>query len=164
MRKYILLVLLLLLATLMFGCGSGSKVSSSTDLVYDPEKIDHVSIQTTSNSITETMEITNKEKVRDIVSLVSNIEVSELSAKEEKELFKDGEGWEKSVELIISLNSNEDKDNSLQAIKGLVTILTDGNLMFSDPKTFEGTQRTISYITSEKQTLIINEMLSVIKE
>jgi len=168
LRKTSLLILLLLTIFLM-GC---SKVTSSNDLIYDADRIDVVSIgKVTGVGTSEGSNLNDKEKVKEIVNFLKDIEVEELSAEEERKIYKNAEVWSKKVRYDFSLVASTEENNTDPgaALKGAVTVLTDGYLLFLDPKTmgpFEDgkIERTISYISTERQEDTIKRILEIVNE
>lgn len=161
--------LLLILLCLLFIYGCVIQISSN-DFINDPEVIDEVSVGVVvDEGEVVNVDIKDKVEVNAILDLLKNVEVEALE--QVKEIFETAEMWSQKVKYQISLiaTSEFDRGDSSAAIKGLVLVLEEGNLLFVDPKTmgpFEDDQieKTAYYISKEIQTEKINKMVRIIEE
>jgi len=160
-KKYTLLLSLLLISALLIGC---TQISSSKDLINDPETIDIATIGIYEDFDAE-INITEKELVSSIVNLVKDINVIELPDNQLQAIIKNDRLLSSRVKYHISLKTKYEEET---AIKGFVIVLQDGNLVFINPKTMGGplikgvVKRTASFISSEEQPEVINELINII--
>lgn len=170
LKKSLLFLSLVLISLFLFGCNRGT--SSSNDLIYDSERIDEISVGVAQGAGGGSVGFSIKDKgqIAIMVGLLKNIEVKELSLKQEKEIFKNAKAWSQNVKYQISLVSTKEVNNDApsDSFKGVITILSDGNILFSDPKTLTSkdgkVKRTISYLSTKKQSETISQIEKIVEK
>jgi len=154
-RKFLAIILMALFLT---GCSQ-----NSSNLIYNKEKIDMIDTQgvNESNSAVDYPSIKDLSTIKNILSLIDNIEVRKLSPSEENRII-DGKKMRQEGNYVISLN-NTKETSAAKSLCGLLVILKEGKLIFPDIKTMPGKQRTVSYIPVDDVSVTVDELLKIIE-
>src|SRR5690625_4916593 len=153
------LVFVLLIMLIITGC---SHSTYSSDFIYDAEKIDMIKIQgvSKSNSIDD-YSLEDLSTIKKILSLVDNIEVIRLGANEEVNVLDSGKKLQQYGNYILSLTNTKEND-SKESLCGVIVVLEEGKLIFTDIKTITDGKRTISYISTGDVSNIVKDRKSVV--
>lgn len=150
----------------LLGC---SQTVSSDDLIYNPSDINQIGVGmvTGENMVTQN-NINDKDIINQIVGILKGISVQELTEDQTREIFED---WSTKVKYDLTLISTEEISGAdpRVGVKGFVTILNDGNMMFVEPKTigpFEKGEspKTITYISTVKPKDKVNRINELIEK
>ncbi|MCW3491644.1 M56 family metallopeptidase [Dethiobacter alkaliphilus] len=158
---------------------AGNKIFSN-ELIIDLEQIDEIEIGVDvvpektnySNSVLDEGEINrvinNQVLINEIVDLLKDIEVDEVSLDEG--LNVNEENWAEKIKYQILLFASSEYELSDDggtvpgsAVKGGIVVLEEDFLFFIDPITTSSSE-PVYYISNEKQTEVINRLEQIIKE
>ncbi|AYO30311.1 hypothetical protein D2962_06475 [Biomaibacter acetigenes] len=156
-RKLLIILLMVLFLT---GCSQ-----NSSNLIYNKEKIDMIDIQgvNESNSAVDYPSIQDLSTIKKILSLIDNIKVRKLSPSEENKILDNGKKMQQKGNYFISFLDNTKETSPAKSLCGLLIILKEGKLIFSDIKTMTGKQRTVSYIPVDDVSDTVDELLKIIE-
>ncbi|GLI18812.1 hypothetical protein TSYNTROPHJE_06250 [Tepidanaerobacter syntrophicus] len=155
-RRFLVIVLMVLFLN---GCSQ-----NSSNFIYEPEKIDMIKIQgvNESNSAVDYPPIEDLSTIKKIITLIDNIEVKKLSPSEEAEILNNGKKLQQGGNYFILLINTKENDPT-KSLCGALIVLKEGRLIFTDPKTMSGKQRTVSYIAVNDVSDIVGELLKIIE-
>ncbi|NLU11482.1 MAG: hypothetical protein GXW90_11270 [Tepidanaerobacter acetatoxydans] len=155
-RRFLVIVLMVLFLT---GCSQ-----NSSNFIYEPDKIDMIKIQEVneSNSAVDYPPIEDLSTIKKIITLIDNIEVKKLSPSEEAKILNNGKKLQQGGNYFILLINTKENDLT-KSLYGALIVLKEGKLIFTDPKTMSGKQRTVSYIAANDASDIVGELLKIIE-
>jgi hypothetical protein len=135
------------------GCANEQEFKSIKDLMRNQENsTDMVVIA----DFEHRKEIKDKDSIEEIVKTISNIQIKELSKKEELNLLDNGKRYEEENYGITLFN---DKN-----VIALLTIFSDGDLIAFDVKMGYQTERTKSYLAINVNESDLKKIFDIIGE
>lgn len=150
-KKYFFISLLMvfLIFPLLQGCNrEDDNLYAQTLVTVDNSLISAINVVYEGRNI----EITNKDDINKLVSILGEVNIKQLSVKDESSLLQH-KITEGEYLYLISLSSNKD-------LVGSAVILSEDTIVFFDTKTMKSNDRTVSYINLGKRN--IKEIISLI--
>ncbi|MHB1127080.1 MAG: hypothetical protein ACYC2T_09005 [Bacillota bacterium] len=161
MKKMTIILLLFVISLFLFSCGTEIETLSSSILINNPSEINTIEIKIpTKNGTATQINIKDPSDIENLVSLVMNLQVKKLSAREEIKILNQGK---KLVEGYFIDFQNKD-DYKMETLGLIILLPQDDVLMFQDLKSMNSAQRTISYIPVDNQSEIVKNIDSIVEK
>lgn len=144
-KRMIILINLFLLMIIVIGCNNtkSDEVYKLGEFILNQEKIMRIEIEKFHEEGPHP-KIKNSSDIIELIKLISEIPVNQLSKKQDIDYMQNGQKLEEKGIYSVSFID----DQELQ--QGGLIIWPDGNIYVIDIKTMKGTQRTISYLSKSK--------------
>lgn len=151
-KKYLVIVMCLVIGALMTGCTYGQTVRVG-DLIENRASIDRVRIAEVDGP-NEVMYIQLEDPVEiaAVMNAVDGVPVKRLSAQQESEFMP-----ERILERYrsIEFDTSNDPDRTMQ---GWVMVWPDGSIYAVDVESMASSNRTVSYLSDTKYPEVYNEL------
>lgn len=162
-KVLIALISFLIVTSIFTGCNNNeSKLLQSNQFIKSNEdEVNFIQVQgANDNGIGITVaKIEDKDKIKKVVELLSDLKIKKLSLKEQNDILDDGKKLSKAGNYAITLESNS-------KIVGEVIVLYDEEkILFYDIDTITGdNNKSVSYIGSGKENDKVKTIMNVLLE